>query len=87
MFHSRSILEELLLLQVALACSTECTRPASSLSGLGGGRGGTINEMYYPPEILFQFFSIRQLRDIAECVAELEKAQSVLAYMGRSSAE
>jgi len=43
--------------------------------------------MFYPPEILFQFFSLRQLRDIVEFIAELQKVQSVLAWMGRISAE
>lgn len=54
---------------------------------LGGDWGGTAKEMYYPQETLFQFFSVRQLKDIAEFVAELEKAWSVLAWVGRSSAE
>lgn len=39
-----------------------------------GGRGGTINEMYYAQEIIFQFSSIRhKLRDIAEVVASLRR--------------
>lgn len=43
-------------------------------------------ELKVPHEILFLFFRIRQLGDIAEFAAQLENVQTVLAWMGRRSA-